>query len=200
MNSEICSNLDAEIGNLLWFWVIFFFICRICIKYLTNIMPEVGLLHLSGGPTRSLNVDSWVLGPNCELHIIHLSYTDLWTISFSVLQRLDWSSIEIFHKAAQLLFFQPGQWFPFPWFDVELNMPQCQFQYFQMPDFAEISALNFAMFPHSTVNLQNRLQWRNNLGITIYLFNLNFFATVGIKLLLFCMTIMAKSTNGVVNG
>ena len=40
----------------------------------------------------------------------------------------------------------------------ELNMPQCQFQYFQMPDFAEISALNFAMFPHSTVNLQNRLQ------------------------------------------
>ena len=194
--AQISRDFDAE----------FFLICRICVKYLTNIMSEVELLHLSGaqlsgGPTvRSLKVDSWVPGPNCELHIIHLSYTDLWTISFSVLQRLDWSSIEIFHKAAQLLFFQPGQWFPFPWFDVELNMPQCQFQYFQMPDFAAISALNFAMFPHSTVNLQNRLQWRNNLGITTYLFNLNFFATVGIKLLLFCMTIMAKSTNGVVNG
>ena len=115
--AQISLDLDAEIGDLLWFWVIFH-ICWICVKYLTNIMSEVGLLHLSGaqlsgGPTqRSLKVDSWVPGPNCELHIIHLSYTDLWTISFSVLQRLDWSSIEIFHKATQLLFFQPGQWFP----------------------------------------------------------------------------------------
>ena len=142
------------------------------------------------------------LGTGAQLWVAHytLSYTDLWTISFSVLQRLDWSPIEIFHKAAQLPFFQPGQISLVHDFDVELNMPQCQFQYFQMPDFAAISALNFAMFPHSTVNLQNRLQWRNNLGITTYLFNLNFFATVGIKLLLFCMTIMAKSTNGVVNG
>ena len=52
-----------------------FLICRICVKYLTNIMSEVGLLHLSGahlswgpivwGPTergpsvRFLKVDSW---------------------------------------------------------------------------------------------------------------------------------------------
>ena len=52
--AQISLDLDAEIGDLLWFWVIFH-ICRICVKYLTNIMSEVGLLHLSwaqlsGGP------------------------------------------------------------------------------------------------------------------------------------------------------
>ena len=45
--AQISRDLDAEIGDLLCFWVIFY-ICRICVKYLTNIMSEVGLLHLSG--------------------------------------------------------------------------------------------------------------------------------------------------------
>ena len=47
--AQISLDLDAEIGDLLWFWVIFH-ICWICVKYLTNIMSEVGLLHLSGVP------------------------------------------------------------------------------------------------------------------------------------------------------
>ena len=45
--AQISLDLDAEIGDLLWFWVIFH-ICWICVKYLTNIMSEVGLLHLFG--------------------------------------------------------------------------------------------------------------------------------------------------------
>ena len=115
MNSEICSNFS---GFRCWNWRLIMILGNF--SYLLDMCKIFDKYHVWSwaptsvrGPTqRSLKVDSWVPGPNCELHIIHLSYTDLWTISFSVLQRLDWSSIEIFHKAAQLLFFQPGQWFP----------------------------------------------------------------------------------------
>ena len=54
--AQISRDLDAEIGDLLCFWVIFY-ICRICVKY-----PGPNCLgaQLNGGPSvRFLKVDTW---------------------------------------------------------------------------------------------------------------------------------------------